>query len=333
MNKILTVSVAAYNVQDTIKETLDSFTKAKYLKDMEILVIDDGSKDDTMEIVKEYEKKYPDSIHLISKKNGGHGSTINTSINQGIGKFFKVVDGDDWVDTMALDSLIELLWKTKADIVVNDYMEVYPDKRVSKILGNMYVENRIYSINELPANQQFPMHGLTVSLSMLKQLSYRMSEHKFYADTEYIFFVMLVAQNVQFQKKKVYQYRLGENGQSVSPEGVYNHIEDYLFIVDRLIGIFEKESLRMDTKKRAMFQQFIIDRYNLAFSWFNILKKHDKDYLLKEFDQKMQNKYPELVRSIPLGKKSIIRWNYTAGLFMLRLWRNLKNIMRNKSFQ
>lgn len=327
MKKTLTISVAAYNVQNTIRKTLDSFCKSKYLNDMEIIVVDDGSEDATAELVKEYETQYPDSIHLISKENGGHGSTINTSIEKGSGKFFKVVDGDDWVDPVALDSLIELLQQTKADLVVNDYVEVYPDKKIPKILVNMYDEGKIYFMNELPTGQQFPMHGLTVSLSILKQLPYRISEHKFYADTEYIFFIMLVSQTVQFQKKAVYQYRLGESGQSVSPEGVYNHIEDYLFIVDRLMGIFEKESLHMDLKKSAMFRQFIIDRYNLAFSWFNILKKHDKDYLLKEFDQRMQNKYPELVYSIPLGKKRIIRWNYTAGLFALRLWRNLKKLL------
>ena len=93
MMKALTVSIAAYNVSGVIEKCLFSFSECKRLNEIEIIVVDDGSQDDTAAIVKEYARRYPGSIRLVSKKNGGHGSTINTSLVQATGKYFKVVDG------------------------------------------------------------------------------------------------------------------------------------------------------------------------------------------------------------------------------------------------
>lgn len=324
MEKILTVSVAAYNVEKTIRQTLDSFCQSKYLKEIEILVVNDGSKDNTANIVKEYEIKYPESIRLISKENGGHGSTINTSIAQGTGKYFKVVDGDDWVDAEALDRLIERLRETNADMVINDYVEVYPTHQVEKYIGEGKEQYRTYTMEELPINQEFPMHSITILLSLMQRCKYKISEKRFYADTEYIFFAMLMSQKIEFQNKIVYCYRLGEAGQSVSKEGIYNHIEDYLFIVERLISVYKEVSLNLDSKNNERIKFFIIDRYRLIFDFFKVMPKHDKDYLLKKFDYHMQKKYPELIGAMPLGRKKIIRWNYTIGLWILRFWNKLK---------
>lgn len=325
MEKILTVSVAAYNVEKTIRQTLDSFCQSKYLKKIEVLVVNDGSKDNTANIVKEYEIKYPESIRLISKENGGHGSTINTSIAQGTGKYFKVVDGDDWVDAEALDKLIERLRETNADMVINDYVEVYPNKQIRQFLSDGYEEKKIYHFQEIPLNQKFFMHGVTMLMKLLKQNKYSISEHKFYADNEFVFFVMLLAHTIEFQNNAVYQYRLGTNGQSVSPIGLYNHIEDKLFITERLFDVYSKEQGHLNNQnQQTRLYLFLSLLYQSVFYDFGILKKCDKDYLLKIFDHSMQEKYPMLVSSIPLGKKKIIRWNYIIGLWIFRFWNKIK---------
>ena len=98
MKKVLTIVVPAYNVEKYLKNCLDSFVDVNILNSIEILVVDDGSTDKTADIAKNYEKKYPNSFRLLSKENGGHGSTINYAIPRASGKYFKVVDGDDWVD-------------------------------------------------------------------------------------------------------------------------------------------------------------------------------------------------------------------------------------------
>ena len=91
MEKILTITVPSYNVETFLNQTLNSFVDDEILGDIEVLIVDDGSKDHTAEIGKEYEEKYPQSFRVISKENGGHGSTINRGITEAKGRYFKAV--------------------------------------------------------------------------------------------------------------------------------------------------------------------------------------------------------------------------------------------------
>ena len=72
MEKILTISIAAYNAELDIKRCLDSFISTNVLEELELIVVNDGSKDNTLNVAKQYEKKYPGIIKVIDKKNGGH---------------------------------------------------------------------------------------------------------------------------------------------------------------------------------------------------------------------------------------------------------------------
>ncbi len=99
MEKTLSISIAAYNVEEFLKNTLDSLVAPEIMDDIEVLIIDDGSKDNTAAIGKEFVDKYPNSFKVISKPNGGYGSTINAAIDAATGQYFKTLDGDDWYDT------------------------------------------------------------------------------------------------------------------------------------------------------------------------------------------------------------------------------------------
>ena len=111
MKKNLTISIAAYNVENYLEKTLDSLI-IDNLDKLEVLIVNDGSKDNTKKIAQKYCKKYPNSIKLIDKENGGYGSTINAGIKEATGKYFKQLDGDDWYNTENLNRLVE-------DIVYN----------------------------------------------------------------------------------------------------------------------------------------------------------------------------------------------------------------------
>ena len=96
MDKLLTISIAAYNVESTLEDALSPFCECENKDKLEVLIIDDGSKDETAEIGKEYERQHPDIFRVISKKNGGWGSTLNVGIQEGKGRYFKQLDGDDY---------------------------------------------------------------------------------------------------------------------------------------------------------------------------------------------------------------------------------------------
>lgn len=320
MNKILSISVAAYNVENVLGTCLDSLAQSRYLDDIEVLVINDGSKDNTAAIAKAYQDKYPKSFFLVDKENGGHGSTINESIKRAHGKYFKVLDGDDWVDVKEFDGFIEDLFRCEADLMVNDYNEVYVNKSIRRKIIDAYDLNNKYDIKDMDSNNIVLMHSITVRTDKLQQHKFRMSEHRFYADNEYVFCVLSVVKNFQVSTNCVYQYRLGREGQSVSPDGLYNHIEDLIYIEGRLIKEYMSD---IHSPNKDLLKRFIESAYVGMFNQFLRMSKNDKIWKLRDFDKEMREKYPELINEIPLGKYDLVKYNYS---FFMNLYRVLHRI-------
>ena len=128
--KLLSIAVPCYNSQDYMRNCVDSLLKGGEL--VEILIVNDGSKDNTVAVAQQYVDKYPDSVRIIDKENGGHGSTINAGIREATGKYFKVVDGDDWVDSVALQNLLDFLKDHDADLIINPCNQVFMDDNQRK---------------------------------------------------------------------------------------------------------------------------------------------------------------------------------------------------------
>ena len=124
MEKLLTISVAAYNVEQYLEQTLASLNDSRFLDDIEVLVVDDGSKDGTKDIALKYQAMAPDTFRYVGKENGGHGSTINMGMKLATGKYFRVLDGDDWVDTNGFARYIEALSSSDADLVLTQLVRV-----------------------------------------------------------------------------------------------------------------------------------------------------------------------------------------------------------------
>lgn len=102
--KLLTITVPCYNSEDYLEKCIESLLPGG--EDVEIIIVDDGSTDKTPEMADRYAKEYPSMIRVIHKENGGHGSAVNTGIENATGVYFKVVDSDDWV---RLDSYMKIL--------------------------------------------------------------------------------------------------------------------------------------------------------------------------------------------------------------------------------
>ncbi len=107
--KLLTFAIPSYNSQDYMEHCIESLLPGG--EDVEILIVDDGSKDSTAEIADSYEKKYPGIVRAIHEENGGHGEAVNAGIRNATGLFFKVVDSDDWVDYEAYMKVLAKLRK------------------------------------------------------------------------------------------------------------------------------------------------------------------------------------------------------------------------------
>lgn len=122
--KLLTIIIPAYNVEKYLDEAVAPYLKLDNPEKLEVLIINDGSQDHTLDLALEYEKHYPDIIKVIDKENGGHGSTINTGVSLAQGKYFKVVDGDDWVDQHILALFLERMEKIDSDMIATGFIIV-----------------------------------------------------------------------------------------------------------------------------------------------------------------------------------------------------------------
>ena len=111
--KLLTFTIPCYNSQDYMRHCIESILPGG--EDVEILIVDDGSKDDTSKIAHEYEEKYPTIVRAVDKENGGHGDAVNAGLDHAEGKYFKVVDSDDWVDEEALYKILDVLKKFEGE--------------------------------------------------------------------------------------------------------------------------------------------------------------------------------------------------------------------------
>ena len=151
VEKTLSISIAAYNVEEFLKNTLDSLVAPEIMDDIEVLIIDDGSKDNTAAIGKEFVDKYPNSFKVISKPNGGYGSTINAAIDAATGQYFKTLDGDDWYDTENLVRFVKDLKNMSADLILTPFTMVYEGTGEKQVISmeRKYQEKNI-TFEQLP---------------------------------------------------------------------------------------------------------------------------------------------------------------------------------------
>ncbi len=240
--KILSVSVAAYNLGDMIRDNLDSFIKApkEVLNKIEILVTNDGSTDDTPKIIKEYEKKYPNSIKLINQKNQGAGSTVNSGIKHATGKYFKMIDGDDWVESINLESIIEKLEKTDADIVLTD-MLTYNEaqKRITDRSGYNLKENVDTKFTEVCNSIDIQMHNTMFKTELLKKNRIKL-DNGFYTDIEYVLLPLPFVKKIAYFAEPLYVYRIARAGQSMSKASMRKNAAQHLAVLKRLIDEYDK---------------------------------------------------------------------------------------------
>lgn len=302
--KILSIIIPAYNVERYLDQCLKSFEVEKILDDIEILIIDDGSKDHTKEIGKRYEEKYPDTYKVISKENGGHGSTINKGIQIAQGKYFKVIDGDDWVNKEVLEEFVQYLEKVNSDIVATDVVKVdhvtqKPIKKQEPLFWDVSFDKE-YKFSEINRKAYIKMHAMTIKTSILRDNNIRITEKQFYVDAEYIFFPLPYVKTVIFHDIKLYMYRLGLPGQSMDIHKMQKNAEQHLNVLNNMLEYYrrmDKTSVETGTLQymQANIARILVSQMKIYISF--PLKSNMKQESRK-LDEKIKKEFPEIYESV-----------------------------------
>lgn len=253
--KILSIGIPSYNMEQFINRCLDTLLHPAILDLIEILVIDDGSKDKTAELANYYAEIFPETVKVISKTNGGHGSCINSTISNATGKYTKLLDSDDFLDSTELVKHILYLVSTDADMIVTNYNRFDENGRIEPIsysdrLDQTTRYDRSQFCVAMLKDRSFVsyahMHSVTYRTSVLKGMSTPITENSFYVDQEYITLPLMNINSVVFQPIFLYQYFVGRPGQSVDPEIAKSRSYMNLNVMKNIIGKYG-DTLKLNT--------------------------------------------------------------------------------------
>lgn len=220
--KTLSIIIPAYNSQAFLDKCIGSLLVPEILDRLEIIVVNDGSTDDTPAVAEKYCAAYPDSIRLISQENKGHGGALNTGCAAACGKYLKVIDADDWVETENLPQFLSLLANCDSDVVLTHHHtidigtgEIKNWRSYPKEFGKPYSFDQIMS-DWKSFDRSLTFHGITYRTAFYHSHGIQLSEHVFYEDHEYATFPCCCAESVTLLDLFVYDYRIGDVTQSVS---------------------------------------------------------------------------------------------------------------------
>lgn len=258
MEKILSVSIASYNVEKFLDKTLASCLVPEIMDKLEIIVVNDGSRDGTADVARKYTEKWPDTFLLINKENGGYGSTVNAGIRAATGRYFRLLDGDDWFDRDGLRAFISVLEEADEDMVIARFRRVFESDGHTEERdegGNIpFVTGRF---DQLPDNAWFTMHAITYRTSLLRENGVTITEHCFYTDQEYDLLPLRWVTTVRIAPVTVYCYRIGRDEQSVSLAGLEKHYSEQTLVLKKLYGVYADVHQKRTRKDRYIYQYFV----------------------------------------------------------------------------
>ena len=256
MEKILTISVAAYNVEQYIEQLLDSVVNAGVNDKIEVLVVNDGGTDHTLEIAQRYADRYPGTVIPVDKENGGHGSTINKGIELATGRYFRALDGDDWLETEALTELIGILEKIDVDIVISNYSDKYEDGREIFWPMKQLKDGQVYQFDEIVDSIEWiTYHYLIYKTSILKEHQIRLTEHCFYVDYEFCLYPIIYVKDCLYLDTPLYCYRRGLDEQSVSSKGRKKHVDNSETVAKNLLAFLNSHQDDLSPEKKKYVER------------------------------------------------------------------------------
>ena len=302
--KVLSVSVAAYNLGKMIEDNLQSFCDSGVIDDIEVLVVNDGSTDDTVKRAEKYAQKYPDSIKIITQKNAGPGATVNNGIKHATGKYFRMVDGDDWVNPKDFAKLIPELKKLDVDVVFCNYTPFH--QRKQKFLSTVKTDNMIpkqifdFKDYEYHWNPPLRMHHAIFRTEIMKE--HVKLDNGFYTDAEYLFFPTPYLKKAIYLDLDIYQYRIGMPGQSTSLEKMRKNRTNHRKILDQLLDFYENVNKDLEPKVdyylARQISGFIINHLDILLLIHDKTMTRDIKYLYAEIEKAHPEIYKVLRRDI-----------------------------------
>lgn len=232
----ITFTVPCYNSEDYMERCIDSLLTAD--ERAEIIIVDDGSTDRTGEIADNYARNYPEIVRVIHQENGGHGAGVNAGLEHATGRYFKVVDSDDWLDKEELQKLLEKIeqWDkedTRVDLIICNYIydHLNEGKKKRMTYANVFRPGVICGWNKIGKfrpSQYLVMHSLFYRTDVLRRAGIRLPRHTFYVDNIFANQPLPYVTTLCYLNLDMYHYFLGREDQSVNEKVLMQRIDQQI---------------------------------------------------------------------------------------------------------
>lgn len=274
--KLLTVTVPCYNSQDYMENCIKSLLPGG--DRVEIIIIDDGSRDNTGFIADTYANQYPDTVKVIHQENGGHGEGINQGLKHATGKYFKVVDSDDTLSgdfPAFLDTLEQCDANGGIDLMVSNYYYVHSDGKGDRSINYSSVlpEKRIFSWSEtrpFMIHQMLTIHSCTFRTELMRQWEEELPRHVFYEDNLMVCKTLPYVRRMYYFNADLYRYWIGRPDQSVQQSVMSKRYHHQILVTEKCFRSFHLDDINEPRLKRyLMHELFMMFGISILFTRLN----------------------------------------------------------------
>lgn len=294
--KALTISIAAYNVAETLDRCLQSCIDERIIDELDIIVVIDGGTDSSAEIAHSYERQWPNSIRVIEKENGGYGSTVNTSMRLVQGRYYRLLDGDDWLDREGLYQLVKQCRDGNASAFYCDKIIEHPTRSHRETIDPKLEHEIVLNTPERLGVLSPSMWNLTFSTQIMRTHSFELPEHCLYTDSLFVAFHLPYVDSVVYLSTPLYHYCLSQSDdQSTSLRSVLAHIDDNYTVWDRMLDYIM--SFQYGESVPPLILRRMRGSYNNAYQRTLMLPRsnHEKERIMK-LEQDLKKKSAVIFR-------------------------------------
>ena len=264
--KYISFAIPCYNSEDYMARAVESILPGG--EEVEIIIVNDGSKDRTSEIAHEYMERYPDIIRVLDKENGGHGDAVNKGLEAARGKYFKVVDSDDWVDEEALHQILMLLRNLddddeQLDMLVSNFVYEKAGVTHKKCVHyrNALPQDEIFrwdDIGHFRLDQYILMHSVIYRTDMLRLIQMKLPKHTFYVDNIYVYYPLPHVRKVYYLDVDFYRYFIGRDDQSVNERNMIARADQQIYVTKTMIDMYELKKISSRKLRQYMINYLAI---------------------------------------------------------------------------
>ena len=263
--KLITFTVPCYNSAAYMDHCIETLLPAG--EEAEIILVDDGSKDDTGKIADAYAEKYPTIVRVIHQENGGHGEGVNQGIRNATGLYYKVVDSDDWLDEAALRTVLAKLNTltargTAPDLMICNYVYEHVEDNTSHTVRytNVFPQNRLFSwthVGHFRPDQNLLMHSVMYRTQVLRDCGMVLPKHTFYVDNIFVYQPLPFVKSMYYMDLDLYRYFIGRADQSVNESVMVKRVDQQLRVTRHMINCQDLDALKGQKKLRSYMLHYL----------------------------------------------------------------------------